>query len=82
MGSHSFPRSLIIESPFLGLLLTTSQSRLSAIVGYSQAITCSLVEARMNMLHGPILYSVLIIGSNVDEAIEVNGCWLISFIGD
>lgn len=34
------------------------------------------------MLHGPILYSVLIIGNNVDEAIEVNGCWLISFIGD
>lgn len=85
LGSHLFPRSLIIESPFLGLMLMTSQSRLGAfspVVGCSQDITCSLVKARMNILHGPILCSVLIIVSNVDKAIEVNGCWIISFIGD
>lgn len=75
---------MTIESPFLGLMLMSFQSSLGAfppIVGHSEAITCSLVEARIKMLHEPILCSVSIV-SNVDKAIEVNECWIISFIGD
>ena len=60
----------------------SSPGAFSPIVGYSEAITCSLVEARIKMLHEPTLCSVSIIVSNVGKAIEVNRCWIMSFIGD
>jgi hypothetical protein len=63
----------------------TSLSKLgtfSPIVGYLQVVPAVLWKLGWDMLHGLILGLVFIIVSNVDNAVKMNACWIITFIGN